>query len=166
MTVQQAVQFATHAHSGQTRKYTNDPYIFHPIAVMKLVQSVSHTPEMLMAAVLHDVVEDCDVSVQDICDNFGTVVGTYVSYLTDISTPHCGNRATRKHLDALHCASGPPEVHTIKTADIIHNTSDISVHDPEFWQTYRHEKKFVLDQLVHADPELRHQALTQLQQLW
>ena len=53
-----AIHLATVAHTGQKRKYTGAPYIGHPLEVMGIVQTVPHTTEMLMAAVLHDVVED------------------------------------------------------------------------------------------------------------
>ena len=69
-----AIQFATKAHEGQTRKYTGEPYIVHPLSVMEIVKTVDHTEEMLMAAVLHDTVEDTDVTLQDIDREFGPVV--------------------------------------------------------------------------------------------
>lgn len=55
-----AKEFATryHASIDQRRKYTNEPYISHPAAVVELVRSVPHTEAMLCAAWLHDVVED------------------------------------------------------------------------------------------------------------
>jgi (p)ppGpp synthase/HD superfamily hydrolase len=161
-----ALTFATAAHQNQVRKYTGEPYINHPLAVMEIVRTVPHTDEMLVAAVLHDVVEDCDVSIQDICDEFGTVVGMYVEYLTDVSTPEHGNRAQRKMMDARHYARGPAQSQTIKVADFIHNTSDIAQHDPRFWEVYKHEKWFALNLLTDADPQLWEQARKQIKELW
>ena len=70
-----AIEFATKAHKGQFRKYTGEPYINHPLAVMEIVRGVpGHTEEMLVAAVLHDVVEDTDVSLMEITEKFGNVV--------------------------------------------------------------------------------------------
>ena len=162
-----AVKFATKAHRGQVRKYTDQAYIMHPLAVAEIVRTVpNHTEEMLVAAVLHDVVEDTDVTVQNICDEFGTVVGMYVEYLTDISVPQDGNRAQRKERDAYHVASGPAESQTIKVADLIHNTADISTHAPKFWEVYKHEKWFQLNLLTKADSELWLQARNQLKELW
>ncbi|WP_274872826.1 HD domain-containing protein, partial [Serratia marcescens] len=56
---ERARRYATKAHAAidQRRKYTDDPYIVHPQAVMELVRSVPHTEEMLAAAWLHDTVE-------------------------------------------------------------------------------------------------------------
>ena len=161
-----AVKFAAKAHRGQVRKYTGEPYIHHPLAVAEIVATVLHTEEMLVAAVLHDVVEDTDHTIQDICDEFGSVVGMYVEYLTDISVPEDGNRARRKERDAYHVASGPAESQTIKVADLIHNTADISTHAPNFWEVYKHEKWFQLNLLTQADSELWLQARNQLKELW
>lgn len=161
-----AIEFATAAHQGQVRKYTHAPYIMHPMAVMQIVKSVPHTEEMLMAAVLHDTVEDTDVTMQDINDKFGTVVGMYVEYLTDISTLKDGNRKLRKRKDALHYAQGPAESQTIKVADFIHNTQDIKRFDPNFWEVYKVEKWESLQYLRKADNGLWLRAEKQLKELW
>lgn len=89
-----AKEFATRAHTGQLRKYTGTPYIEHPEAVVELVRSVEHTEEMLAAAWLHDVVEDCGVTFGELCDYFGW--GTYdlVYHLTDVSHPTDGKQKT------------------------------------------------------------------------
>jgi (p)ppGpp synthase/HD superfamily hydrolase len=164
---QRALQFATNAHGDQVRKYTGIPYIEHPIAVAELIKGLpGHTEEMVAAALLHDVVEDTDATIQDICDEFGTVVGMYVEYLTDISKPEDGNRKKRKELDAFHYARGPAEAQTIKVADLIDNTADIYKHDPRFWEVYKHEKWFSLNLLIDADPILWNRARTQMKELW
>lgn len=162
-----AVDFATKAHQGQVRKYTGEPYITHPLAVAEIVRTVpDHTEAMLVAAVLHDTVEDTQVTIQDICNEFGTVVGMYVEYLTDVSNPEDGNRASRKQRDAFHVAQGPAESQTIKVADLVHNTSCISVNDPGFWKVYKHEKWFMLNLLTDADSDLWLRARNQLKELW
>jgi (p)ppGpp synthase/HD superfamily hydrolase len=94
-----ARQFATEAHLGQVRKYTGEPYITHPAAVVALVKTVRHTPEMVCAAWLHDVVEDCGVPLQEITSRFGHKVADLVEQLTDVSKPSDGNRSKRKAID-------------------------------------------------------------------
>jgi (p)ppGpp synthase/HD superfamily hydrolase len=159
-----SIRFATDAHGDQKRKYTHEPYITHPLAVMKIVQSVPHTPEMLMAAVLHDVVEDTPVDILTIRDEFGPVVAQYVNGLTDVSRPEDGNRVARKALDRQHISSQVAEVHTIKLADMIHNTQSIREHDPNFWRVYREEKRLLLEVLVLGDRTLHFHARTQIEQ--
>ena len=66
MKLKKAIEFATKAHEGQVRKYTGEPYIVHPLEVAEIVKTVEHTEEMLMAAVLHDTVEDTDTTIEDI----------------------------------------------------------------------------------------------------
>lgn len=160
--INDALRFATRAHLGQKRKYNNKAYISHPIEVARVVSTVEHTEEMLMAALLHDVVEDTPVTLEQVTRKFGAVVGEYVHYLTDVSVPEDGNRALRKRMDAEHYARGPAETQTIKVADLIHNTSDIKVQDPKFWALYKVEKAYSLSLLTKADPVLIQRAQEQL----
>ena len=57
-----AYRFAEVAHAGQQRKYIGTPYITHPVAVARLVMRFEHDEAMVMAALLHDVEEDCGIS--------------------------------------------------------------------------------------------------------
>ncbi|WMT89390.1 HD domain-containing protein [Pelagibacterium sp. H642] len=159
-----AYRFASAAHGaiGQRRKYVDEPYIVHPIAVAELVKSVPHTEEMLAAALLHDVVEDTPVTLEEIGAQFGNEVGDLVDWLTDVSRPQDGNRAARKHIDLLHTAKAPPEAKTIKLADLIDNARTISAHDPGFWRRFRAEMKALLAVMEEGDPTLWRRAAAQV----
>ncbi len=61
-----AIVFATRAHSGTYRKGTSIPYIVHPIEAAAIVSTMTDDPDMIAAAVLHDVVEDTDTTVEEI----------------------------------------------------------------------------------------------------
>ena len=61
-----AIIFATRAHSGTYRKGTSIPYIVHPIEAAAIVSTMTDDPDMIAAAVLHDVVEDTDATVEEI----------------------------------------------------------------------------------------------------
>ena len=61
-----AIIFATRAHSGTYRKGTQIPYIVHPIEAASIVATMTDDPDMIAAAVLHDVVEDTDATVEEI----------------------------------------------------------------------------------------------------
>lgn len=145
---------AAHAAAGQRRKYTGEPYIVHPAAVAELVRSVPHTPQMVAAALLHDVVEDTPVTLEQVRDEFGPEVAEFVDWLTDVSRPADGIRRVRKDIDLRHTAKAPPAAKTIKLADLIDNTITISRHDPGFWKVYRREKLALLDVLKEGDPTL------------
>jgi (p)ppGpp synthase/HD superfamily hydrolase len=156
--------FATAAHAAvaQLRKYTNEPYIVHPAEVVQILKTRPHDPEMVAAAWLHDVVEDTGVSIEVIRAEFGSKVSDLVGWLTDVSRPEQGNRATRKAIDRAHTASAPAEAQTIKLCDLISNTRSIVEHDPEFARVYLAEKRLLLEVMTKADPELMRRARAQI----
>lgn len=162
--VERARLFATAAHAavGQTRKYTGEPYVVHPIEVSQLVASVGGTDAMVAAALLHDVLEDTDVTVDLLEAEFGSEVADLVLWLTDVSTPEDGNRSTRKALDRQHSAAAPAAAQTIKVADLISNTRTIVEFDPGFAKTYLEEKRLLLEVLTRANPVLLDQAKNQI----
>lgn len=155
-----AQEFATLAHAriNHVRKYTGEPYINHPAAVVELVRSVPHTPEMLAAAWLHDVVEDCGVPLDGIERLFGYEVACLVENLTDVSKPSDGTRAVRKEIDRQHTALASPAAKTIKLADLIDNTASIVERDPNFARVYLREKALLLEVLREGDPTLYERA--------
>ena len=78
-----AIQFAAEAHSGQYRKGTNIPYISHLINVMKILCENNCKEEIIVAGVLHDVLEDTPVKVEELEANFGTEVAFLVIGATE-----------------------------------------------------------------------------------
>lgn len=166
--VKRALKFATMAHAtvvnkdgtiGQFRKYTGEPYIVHPIEVMNIVATVPHTKEMLMAALLHDTVEDTDVTIEEVRALFGEVVADLVTDLTDVSKPTDGNRALRKAMDLEHTANASAEAMTIKLADLLSNTKSIVEHDANFAKVYLVEKQKMLSVLTKGDSTLHARAV-------
>jgi len=151
--IQKAIQFAAVKHSGQLRKWTNSPYITHPLSVMEKVKNYlpTHVPKevkenMMMAAVLHDTVEDTDATIPEILHIFGETVANYVWYLSD--TPKfAGNRAHRKALDAERLALAPNEVKIIKLFDFQDNAPSIKENDPRFYQQFLLEKHNLFEKM-------------------
>jgi len=156
--------FATAAHAAvaQLRKYTNEPYIVHPAEVVSILKTVPHTPAMIAAAWMHDVVEDTGVSIELVRAEFGSEVSDLVGWLTDVSRPDHGNRAARKAVDRAHTAAAPAEAQTIKLCDLISNTRSIVAHDPKFAETYLAEKRLLLEVMTKADPDLMRRARAQI----
>ena len=156
-----AEEFATaaHARAGQVRKYTGEPYIEHPRAVVALVRSVPHDEGMLAAAWLHDTVEDTGVTLDDIRDEFGHDVADLVGWLTDVSQTTDGNRKARKAIDRAHTARAPARAKTIKLADLIDNSASIVERDPEFAKVYLAEKRELLTVLIEGDATLHTRAM-------
>lgn len=158
---ERALVFAAKAHITQRRKYTNEPYIVHPIAVAQIVRSVTDDEMILAAAYLHDVIEDTPTPLIDIDLAFGGRVADYLNWLTDVSTRTMGNRATRQAIDREQISHAPAEVKLIKLADLIDNTLTIKQHDPEFWKVYRFEKLSLLEVLQEGDQTLWKRAVDQ-----
>lgn len=152
-----AIAFAALAHAGQRRKYTNEPYIVHPIEVMTILhQYFPDREDMLTAAVLHDVLEDTLVAERDIQRRFGPTVLRLVVGMTEVSI--AGNRAKRKAAEVERLASEPAEVHSIKLADLISNSRTIVPHDPNFAKIYLAEKRTLWEVLLGGHSALREQA--------
>ena len=143
-----------HASINHQRKYTGEPYITHPAAVVDLVRSVPHTEAMLAAAWLHDTVEDTPVTLVDIEREFGAEVADLVESLTDVSRPQDGNRRVRKAIDREHTAQASAEAKTIKLADLIDNSRSILEYDSGFARVYLVEKVALLEVLQEGDNTL------------
>lgn len=169
--VEAAWRLANEAHAGQVRKYTNDPYILHPEAVAQIVYSVVPDLDMVMAALLHDVLEDCPDYDEDILIDWGMGprVVRYVRGLTDVFTkqkfPYL-NRATRKDLEARRLGAAHRDVQSIKCADLLHNTSSIVQHDPDFARKYMAEKEFALHMMQDAHAGLKSAAQNVVSIYW
>ena len=84
--IEMAIQFAIICHHRQTRKGTNIPFIMHPLEVMLILQGMKADNNLLIAGLLHDVVEDTDTSLKDICDLFGDDVAELVGGHTEDKT--------------------------------------------------------------------------------
>lgn len=163
----QAIVFAAQCHKNQVRKYHGEPYILHPIRVMETVQKECRCvcDLTLAAAVLHDVVEDCGVTVAEIRDRFGEDVAGWVDELTDKSTPADGNRAARKKIDNLRLADASATAQNIKLADILDNCEDIARSDPDFAKVYIREKLATIACLNSSNFGFRKKVLTRLTEL-
>lgn len=82
--VNEALAYAEDKHKGQLRK-TGEPYIYHPMRVAKIVAEFGFESEVIIAAILHDVVEDCDVPLEKIVRLFGADVADMVDSLTAVN---------------------------------------------------------------------------------
>lgn len=154
--------FAFRAHEGQVRKYTGLPYITHPVEVAGILERARAGIFLVHAGLLHDVVEDTEVTLAEIEENFGPIVAALVDGMTDKTTLEDGNRATRKRLDRERLGRQSPDVKTIKLADIISNTKDIVPHDPGFARVYVREIDLLLGELREGDAGLWDRARRQI----
>lgn len=84
----EALIFAQNAHKGVSRKSSNIPFILHPMEVACIASSISERQELLAAALLHDTVEDADVSLEEIKEKFGEKVAYLVETETEDKRRH------------------------------------------------------------------------------
>jgi (p)ppGpp synthase/HD superfamily hydrolase len=144
-----ALAFASAAHRFQRRKYTLQPYIYHPMSVATRLYlfykdevGINCPVPMLQAALLHDTVEDTGVTFGEIEKTFGFDVAALVYWLTDLPMPGT-NRETRKRLNAERLAHAPSAALIVKHFDLEDNTESIELYDPKFAKTYIPEKERV-----------------------
>lgn len=160
--VRRADAFAEAAHRrvGQLRKYTNTPYIEHPRAVSRLLRDFGHDDPVLHAgALLHDVIEDCGVSADDLEREFGREIAALVVEVTDVYVAGSGGtREARKILETDRLSRTSRRAQTLKVADLIDNSRSILAHDPDFAGVYLAEKQRLVEALRLADPRLRREA--------
>lgn len=131
--IQAAFEFGAEAHQGQTRKSGGD-YIWHPVAVAEILAEIQLDCESLIAAILHDVVEDTLYSKEDIAQRFGQNVAEIVDGVTKLGKLEFDNprEAQAENFRKMILAmSRDIRVILIKLADRLHNMRTLGVMRPE-----------------------------------
>ncbi len=116
--IEDAFILALTSHEGQTRKFSNEPYIMHPLRVMQKLLPLNPSDELLITALLHDVVEDTATTLKEIETQFGSKVAAMVKGLTKT-----GKESPIIILE--RAAQKTPEVLLIKISDRLDNLTDI-----------------------------------------
>ncbi len=149
--VRQAYRFADEAHLGQLRS-NGEPYITHPIAVAAQCAQWRLDAQALMAALLHDVMEDCGVSKADLIERFGAPVAELVDGLTKLDRLHFNTReesqaeSFRKMLLAM---ARDVRVILIKLADRSHNMRTLCDVPQEKWARTARETLDIYAPIAH-----------------
>ena len=129
-----AYVFSMKAHGGQTRK-SGDPYFVHPLAVASILTDIKADPATVATALLHDVVEDTDVSVAQIRKLFGEEIATLVDGVTKLSKIELRSEASKQAENFRKLVVAMAEdvrVLLVKLADRLHNMRTLHhVSDPE-----------------------------------
>jgi len=157
-----AVKFADAAHGDQVRKYSGERYIVHPIEVAKKVMTAAYYDiDMVVAAILHDVIEDTPYTETDLRANeygFSFNAIDLAVELTDVCPKDAGNRAFRKAQDCKRLATVSNKAKTVKLADIICNSKSIIREDPNLAKVWMVEMSNRLEVLVGGDEGLWNEA--------
>ena len=124
--IEEAIAFAALAHAGQRRKKTDLPFIWHPLAVGRLLQDEGFGEVVVAAAVLHDTVEDTPVTLDEIRARFGSDVAAIVDGCTE---PEHKTREweDRKRHTIEFMRTAPFEVRVVAAADKIDNLRAIVI---------------------------------------
>ena len=129
----EAASFAAQRHTGHHRKGdTKEPYINHPLEVANLIANVGRVDDIdvLIAAILHDTVEDVGVKQEEIADRFGErVAGIVMEVTDDKSLP----KPERKRLQVEHAPHLSREAKLVKLGDKISNITDVANNPPSGW---------------------------------
>lgn len=139
-----AIQIATKAHGKQKRKYTNEPYIVHPIRVMRILMNELKIfdIDILCAAILHDTLEDTKLDEKVIRDNFGSNVHWMVRMLTKKFRDHSHDA---EYYNAILASSA--NVQLIKVADRIDNIRDLKT-----WTDQEKKRKYITETKQYVIP--------------
>ena len=142
--------FAYAAHAGQLRKVTGLPYIVHPLHVAEIVFEATGDVTHVIAALLHDTVEDTTITIEDIYRLFTEEAAVLVEGLTDPEQDEYETKPEYKERCCNRILEQSQEVQLIKCADILSNTSDIE-HQPDHWvKAYCNGKLKMVKQMNNA----------------
>lgn len=131
--IDKAYEWARASHEGQFR-FSGQPYIIHPIAVAQILADYGMDKGSIIAALLHDIVEDTDATIDDVTDRFGSEIASIVDGLTKMGKVPLSTKEeqqaenVRKMLLAM---SQDIRVIIIKLADRIHNLRTLSFMRPQ-----------------------------------
>lgn len=150
--IKRAFDFARRAHGG-VRRRSGEPYILHPIAVARIAsQEIGLGSTSICAALLHDVVEDTDYTVEDIRSNFGDKIAQLVAGLTKISGGIFGEHASAQAENfrkLLLTMNEDIRVVLIKMADRLHNMRTLGSMAPRKQYKIAGETLYIYAPLAH-----------------
>lgn len=141
----EALVWAAVLHQNQIRKTNNTPYISHLLSVAALVIETGGNEDMAIAALLHDSIEDQQVTPSEIAAKFGQNVADLVEALTESYTYPKPSWQTRKELYISKIRQASPQAALISLADKLHNARSleeaINSHGELMWAKFFHSRK-------------------------
>ncbi|MGI8847910.1 MAG: RelA/SpoT family protein [Candidatus Dormibacteria bacterium] len=149
--LRRAYELANRAHSGQFR-LSGEPYVEHPLAVAGLLAELRLDPDTLVAALLHDTVEDTDVTLEDLRHEFNEHVARLVEGVTKLGKIHLHTReqAQAENIRKMLVAMAEDiRVVLIKLADRLHNMRTVAAHKPERRERISRETLDIYAPLAH-----------------
>jgi GTP pyrophosphokinase len=147
--LQRGYDLAEERHRGQLRK-SGDPYITHPLAVATILAELGMDTTTLVAALLHDTVEDTGLTLDELADEFGSEVAHLVDGVTKLDKVKFGEAAEAETIRKMIVAMArDPRVLVIKLADRLHNMRTLRFLPPAKQERKARETLEVLAPLAH-----------------
>ncbi len=138
-----ALAFAAVAHRNQIRKGTTTPYITHVVHVSVILIRHGFGEDVVIAGLLHDVVEDCGVPLETLQAQFGDTVTRLVDAVSEHKVSGAVERPwqQRKAEKLEYLRAGGPDVAALKAADTLHNArsvaADLHADGPQVWRRFK-----------------------------
>ena len=139
-----AIGFAVRAHAGTERRGKGFPYIVHPMEAMVIVATMTPDQDLLAAAVLHDTIEDTDVTVEQIRAEFGERIASLVALETDIvvqGVSRTDSWHTRKQNFINRIANASRDAKIVALGDKLSNmraiARDYAMQGDALWSLFR-----------------------------
>lgn len=147
--VAKAVLFAKQRHDGQFRKFNGEPYCNHPQRVARTIFDVKidihKVDELIVAALLHDIVEDTNTTIEEIEQEFGSIVANIVAELTSDMSGIRRMGKTAYLIDKMLNMTSWSLV--VKLSDRLDNVSDIAIASEKFRSKYSKETRSIIAEL-------------------
>ena len=135
-----ALAFAARAHQGQFRKGTEIPYISHPYAVGLILQGAGCRREVVAAGILHDLLEDTSVTMEQLRKEFGPEIAALVEGCSEPGHDELPWETRKEHTIA-YLKSAPVEIRMVACADKLHNVRSMMVDyrqvGEELWKRFK-----------------------------
>ncbi|WP_336789869.1 HD domain-containing protein [Paenibacillus sp. MMO-177] len=138
-----AIEFAASAHQSQYRKGTHTPYISHPYGAAMILSSYNCSENAIIAALLHDVLEDTETTEQQLIDQFGEDIAAIVKACSEPDKTLSWEERKTHTIESIPGA--PLEVRLVACADKLHNLRsmkrDSQSIGPDFWTRFKRGEK-------------------------
>lgn len=161
---EEALVFAAQKHKAQTRKGTTIPYIAHLMQVCGIALENGADEDEAIASLLHDVMEDQDVTEQELTARFGARVAAIVSGCSDSASTDKAPWRERKETYIAHVLTASPSVRLVSSCDKLHNARAILADYQELgealWDRFNAGRADILwyyQSLAHAFKQAQHQ---------
>lgn len=139
----EAIEFAAHAHAGQYRKGTLLPYIIHPLSVARILIEQKLDEHIVVAGILHDTLEDTEVSQNELLGRFGDRVANLVASVSEYEASESWEVRKRNTIHTIETASD--EIVWIECADKLDNirsmVADLRLEGESFWSRFNRPKE-------------------------